>query len=171
MTMERYYEVLLLTVPETTEDELKGIEKHLEDIIQKDKGSLVSFEKWGKYRLAYPVKKNSYGVYTLARFKTPSATTTAEQIKTILAIKFDSLVMRSVITLLGDSATEYTRPRSLEETPMEDVGGMMKDYRRDKFGRGRSDRPSRFAPREQDVAELNDDQIDADIDVDTEDEG
>lgn len=173
MTMDRHYEVLMLTVPEITEDELKGIEKHIEELIQKDSGTLVSFEKWGKYRLAYPVKKNSYGVYLLARFKTPKSDVTPEQIKTILAIRFDSLVMRSVITLLGETAPEYQRPRSLEETPAEDVGGMTKDFRRDRsFGpRGKrdGDRPSRFSPRRAET-ELPEDPVEADIEIDSDDE-
>ena len=57
----RRYEVLLLTVPEITLDESKNLEKQLNNLIQNNKGSFVSFERWGKYKLVYPVKKNDYG--------------------------------------------------------------------------------------------------------------
>lgn len=132
-TVERRYEVLMLTVPEITQDEAKGLEKQLADVVTKDQGSLLSFERWGKYRLPYPVKKNAYGVYFLARFSTEKTELTPEAIKTMFAIRFDALVMRHVITVLDANASlEYQRPRSLEETPPEDIGGF-KSYRRDRF--------------------------------------
>ena len=62
------YEILMLTIPEVTEDEIKGIDPQILGILRVAKGSLVSFERWGKYRLCYPVKKNEYGVYFLVRF-------------------------------------------------------------------------------------------------------
>ena len=63
------YETLILSVPEITADESSWLELELNKIIQKAKGSIVSFEKWGKYRLAYPIRKNDYGIYFLIRFE------------------------------------------------------------------------------------------------------
>ena len=60
----------MLTVPEITADETKSIEQQFDRVVADKKGTMVSFERWGKYRLAYPVKKNDYGVYFLARFET-----------------------------------------------------------------------------------------------------
>ena len=40
----------MLTIPEITEDEIKGIESQVLGILRVAKGTLVSFERWGKYR-------------------------------------------------------------------------------------------------------------------------
>ena len=63
------YEVLFLTVPEITKDESEGIKSHFLKVVRSHKGMLLSFERWGKYHLAYPVHNNEYGVYFLARFE------------------------------------------------------------------------------------------------------
>jgi len=65
------YETLILSVPEATTDEANKMESQVNKIIEANKGKLISFDRWGKYRLAYPVKKNKYGVYFLTRFEIP----------------------------------------------------------------------------------------------------
>ena len=62
------YEVLFLTVPEITKDESQSIQDLFSQSIRKAKGKMLSFDRWGKYRLAYLVRKNEYGVYFLVRF-------------------------------------------------------------------------------------------------------
>ena len=42
-----------------------------EKITADGKGKVVSFDRWGKYRLAYPVQKNDYGIYMLVRYELP----------------------------------------------------------------------------------------------------
>jgi small subunit ribosomal protein S6 len=112
------YEVLILSVPEITQDETKDLEKQLERIIQGGHGSILSFERWGKFKLAYPVQKKEYGVYFLSRFTIPKSAATLNEISTILSVKFETIVMRSAISALeSTSSLEYQRPRSLEEAP------------------------------------------------------
>ena len=67
------YEVLILAAPEITEDESRGIEKSVEELVKSVKGDVISFERWGKYKLAYSVRKHEYGVYFLARFAVENA--------------------------------------------------------------------------------------------------
>ena len=123
------YEVLMLAVPEITQDELKQLEDRLEKTIESFKGTMISFERWGKYRLAYPVKKNDYGVYILARFEiNESPTKLLEELKTIFAVKLNEIVMRHMITRLDESASlAYNRPHSLEDAPPREVGSFMRD--------------------------------------------
>ena len=64
------YETLILSVPEITKDECSWLEMETSKIIEKSDAVLISFDKWGKYRLAYPIQKNGYGVYFLVRFET-----------------------------------------------------------------------------------------------------
>ena len=130
MQMERY-ESLILTIPEITNDESSEIEKLLDKKIQTFKGKLITYDRWGKYQLAYPVKGKEYGVYYLARFEIP-ATKKSEilkEVKSLLDLKFNEIVMRHLISQLDINASlEYKRPTSLEETP-KDIDQFLKENR------------------------------------------
>jgi len=117
--MLRRYEVLLLTVSEITQDEARDLENSLEKLIEKAKGSLISFDRWGKYRLAYAVNNNEYGVYFLMRFEIPQEITLLADLESMLSVKFNDIVIRTMITRLeADAPLTYQRPRSLEEGPI-----------------------------------------------------
>ncbi len=125
------YEALMLTVPEITADEAKSIEQQFDRLVADKKGSIISFEKWGKFRLAYPVKKNEYGVYFLARFESAQPEV-VEEVKNLLEVKLHELIMRSMMTKLGaKQSLVYQRPQSLEEAPAREVGSFLKENRMD----------------------------------------
>ncbi len=124
----RRYEVLLLTVPEITLDESKDLEKQLSKLIENQKGSFISFERWGKYKLVYPVKKNDYGVYYLFRFEMPRGTELIQNIQTLFKLKLNNIVMRSMFSRIDEKASLiYQRPKSLEEVPTRDVEAFLKE--------------------------------------------
>ncbi|HEV2916551.1 MAG TPA: 30S ribosomal protein S6 [Candidatus Babeliales bacterium] len=126
-TLQRY-ELLLLTVPEITQDEAKDIERQVTTLIKDHKGSVISFDRWGKYRLAYPIRKNEYGVYFLTRFDIPKLPTLSKDIQSLLRIRFDTIVMRNLLnTLDANAPTTYKRPRSLEEAPQEENSSILKN--------------------------------------------
>jgi len=126
------YEILLLTVPEITADEAQSLESNLDNLVKDAKGTTVSFEKWGKYRLAYPVRKNDYGVYFLGRFEVDEPQSLLENIKSFLKIKMSNLVMRNMISALSPKESlAYQRPPSLEETPSRDVDSFLKEHKMD----------------------------------------
>lgn len=115
----RRYEILILAVPTITQDEIKKIESDVDSTIKKG-GNIISFEKWGKYRLAYPVKKNSYGVYALVRFTLDAEHDAAilKDLDSLLAVKFEAIVMRHILSVLDPNGSlVYVRPQSLEEEP------------------------------------------------------
>lgn len=133
--MVRRYEALLLTVPELTADEAKSIEQNFARMVEAHKGTLISFERWGKYPLAYPIKKNDYGVYFLARFETNQVNPLVNEVKTLLNVKLHELVVRNMITSLEDKQSlAYQRPPSLEEGSSREVGSFFKDNGRDNDG-------------------------------------
>lgn len=114
------YELLMLMVPEVTGDEARNIESQLQTLLKNLKGALISFERWGKYRLAYPVKKNDYGVYFLARFELSDSDVkiSLDEIKALTDVKFYDVIMRSMVGVLDPKQSlEYERPASLEEAP------------------------------------------------------
>lgn len=132
------YETLILTVPEITKDESSNLELQFAKIVKASKGDVVSFDRWGKYRLAYPVRKNEYGVYYLVRYEVPAANknTVVQGVKEFFDIKYHEIVMRHVVEVLGTAKpSEYQRPRSLEEAP--EIGSFMKN---DSY----SDKPQRY---------------------------
>lgn len=135
------YEILMLTVPQITEDEAKRLQTELENLIKEGKGSVISFERWGKYRLAYPIAKNDYGVYFLTRFELPEAAATIEEIKRAFKVRLNEIVIREMILVLEPGQSlEYQRPLSLEETPEREVGSFIKEkgagFRGDRGDRG-----------------------------------
>lgn len=113
--MSHRYEVLILTVPEVTQDEIKQLETELDKLVAADKGSVISFERWGKYKLTYPIRHNDYGVYFLIRFESPEALT--KKVDELFKIKLNNFVVRHVVTALEGESLEYQRPKSLEEAP------------------------------------------------------
>ena len=122
------YEVLILTVPEITADESKTIESQFDRVIKEAKGTVISFEKWGKYKLAYPIRRNDYGIYFLARFEIE--TSLVEEVKSLLALKFYELIMRHMILQLDPKQSlEYQKPPSLEDAPSRDVNTFLKENR------------------------------------------
>ena len=96
------YETLILAPTEVTADELTMIENHFENLMSQAKGKLSSFDKWGKYRLAYPIKNNDYGIYVLIRYELPQEETSSifKQLQDFFKIKCNEIVIRYVTTKL-----------------------------------------------------------------------
>lgn len=127
-----YYETLLLADPSITQDEVKSIETALTTLSKSKKSSMISFEKWGKYLLAYPVKKNPYGVYLLARFESEEASSLPKEIATLCKVKLSNTVMRDMTTRLAKNASlSYEKPPSLEDEPSAASAGSVKTFLRE----------------------------------------
>ncbi len=135
------YESLFITVPEITSDEAGSLEKTLSKAVTESKGSIISFERWGKYQLAYPIRRNDYGVYYLMRFEVGDdrKDEVLAELKKLYGVKYGELIMRSVVkSLPAKHSLEYKRPESLEEAPSKDIDTIMKEskniLRRDRGG-------------------------------------
>jgi len=64
----KQYELMFVVDPsaeETTDD----VKRRIEGIITGREGQIVSYDKLGKKRLAYPIAKQQYGLYFLANFR------------------------------------------------------------------------------------------------------
>ncbi len=124
------YETLLLAIPEITKDETASLERNIEQSIKKAKGSVISFERWGKYRLAYPIRKNEYGVYFLIRFEVDDeqCAELLHDLNFLFSFKKADIVMRSMITSLEpNQSLSYQKPESLEDTPSRDVDSFLRE--------------------------------------------
>ncbi len=130
--MSQRYEVLILTVPEITQDESKQLETELDKIVTGAKGTVLSFEKWGKFKLTYPIRANEYGVYYLIRFEAPEVLT--KKVDELFRIKLNNFVMRHIVSRLTGSSLEYQRPKSLEDAPTSrDMGAFLKENKMEGF--------------------------------------
>ena len=124
------YEMLILTVPEITADEANTIESQINSIIDDAKGSVISYERWGKYRLAYPIRNYEYGVYFLVRYEVNQENMhqLLNNLHTYFAVKQTELVMRNMITKLANNASlDYKKPESLEDMPTRDINTFLKE--------------------------------------------
>lgn len=138
------YETLMLARTEITNEELAMLEKSIEKIVTTAGGSMVAFDKWGKYRLAYQVQKNDYGIYILARYNVPANTVTAmvKELAQFFRISCNEIVMRHVdVRLPKDAPTMYKKPDSVETAGTSNVDAFLKEHKMDGMlnnsGRGR----------------------------------
>jgi ribosomal protein S6 len=142
------YETLMLAVPEITADESNLIEQQFNALIKKNQGIVNSYERWGKYRLAYQVWKNDYGVYFLTRFDANPAIdvgTFLKDIHELLSVKYGSVIMRHLTTkLLPKQSTAYLKPESLEDMPSQDVDTFLRDNKGRGFRRNDSSAQDRL---------------------------
>ena len=122
------YEILILTIPEITKDEASTLEFQVDKLIKQINGSTISFERWGKYRLAYPVKRNDYGVYFLIRFEVENKRAIIKDLNSLFAVKFSGIVARSVVAILdAKKSLEYQKPPSLEDTPRRHISSFLEE--------------------------------------------
>lgn len=137
------YETLMLAKTELTNEEFSMLEKTIEKLVTTAKGKLAGFDKWGKFRLAYPVKKSDYGIYLLARYEVPSHEIDAfsKELLSFFRIKVNELVMRHVsVRLEGDSSAAYKRPDSVDHANgSSNLDSFLKENKMDKLLSGTSD--------------------------------
>lgn len=125
-----HYETLILARTGITDDESGMLERHFDKLLTDAKGKLVVFDKWGKYRLAYPVGKDDYGVYILARFELPVELVKnfMKELETFFKIKCNDFAMRYVTVKLPENAgTAYIKPDPIDSGRSTNVEHFMKE--------------------------------------------
>jgi len=65
----RDYELVVIISPEVTDEAVDGVIGRISQFITENGGSVSTVERWGKRKLAYPIKHFLEGNYVLARFK------------------------------------------------------------------------------------------------------
>jgi len=145
------YEILLLTVPHMTEDESGAIERGIEKIAKNIPGSvLLSYDKWGKCKLAYEIGEHEYGLYFLIRFELTDPKRLFEEIHALLTTKYNESVIRFLTKKLDPKEPlVYQRTEIVEESSTRDVGdflrrnkmeGLLSSGENGERGEGRGDR-------------------------------
>jgi len=65
----RDYELVVIISPNVADDAVDGVVARYTKYITDNGGELVSNDKWGKKKLAYPIKHCNEGTYVLTKFK------------------------------------------------------------------------------------------------------
>jgi len=95
----RDYEMVVIISPEVTTEKLEATIDNISRLITGKGGAISDIERWGKRRLAYPIKHFVEGSYVLTRFKMKPAfgkeleanLEISEEVLRHLLIKSDSL--------------------------------------------------------------------------------
>ena len=94
----RDYELTLIISPEVVEEKFDTTVDNVSQFITGRGGVISDIERWGKRRLAYPIKHFVEGSYVLFRFKLKSAL--GKELEANLQISED--VLRHLLIKLGD---------------------------------------------------------------------
>ncbi len=92
------YELVYIIRPETEEAELEARIEGISQFITGNNGTVSEVEKWGKKKLAYPIRHFLEGNYVLTRFS--MSPTKCKQLEASLRISED--VLRHLLIKLSD---------------------------------------------------------------------
>lgn len=65
MAEKRTYEVMYIGTPETADEDITSLNESIQQIIEKEGGSVIRTDVMGRRKLAYPIQKKTEGHYTL----------------------------------------------------------------------------------------------------------
>jgi small subunit ribosomal protein S6 len=88
------YELMLIVNPNADEERQKEIVERLRTTVEKDKGQVAGIDEWGKKKLAYEIKKETEGVYSVITF-TATPQTLAE-VERVLGITDEVLRVKTI---------------------------------------------------------------------------
>jgi len=75
------YELIYIIQPKLDEDGINGVNERVAQAIAGQEGQVVSTEKWGQRKLAYPIKNHFMGYYILHNVEMPpNAVTEVERV-------------------------------------------------------------------------------------------
>lgn len=67
------YENIVIINASLSDEEIEAANEKIKDLISKSGGEILKVETWGRKKLAYEIKKQKKGFYTLLTFKSPSS--------------------------------------------------------------------------------------------------
>lgn len=91
----RDYEVVYIFDPQLAEDQVREKMDRFNAMITKEGGEITATDDWGRRQLAFPVRKNTAGHYTVVQFRAPG--TALPEFERL--IKLDEGVLRYLVVL------------------------------------------------------------------------
>ncbi|MBU0691283.1 30S ribosomal protein S6 [bacterium] len=109
----RTYELVLVFDSSLEIEQIETDLKRFKDIMTSESGFIRVWERWGKQRLAYEIRRRQYGYYTLVIFDTaPSVIAELERI-----IRLTPTILRYLITVV-----DPIRAPEIDEESVETLG-------------------------------------------------
>jgi small subunit ribosomal protein S6 len=109
----RRYETIYILRPSLGEEQITTIIDNANTIITNEGGTIIDLDRWGLRKVAYPIKKETQGIYILCDYATePAAVLEMER-------KFridDSVLKYMTIKLADDITAEKIEQAKLETT-------------------------------------------------------
>jgi len=66
-----HYESVVILSASLEDAQIDSTLNRIEDQISSEGGNILNIDKWGRRRLAYPIKKSKSGFYTVYQFEAP----------------------------------------------------------------------------------------------------
>ncbi len=110
--MPKDYETLFIIKADLSDEDIKKEVDAITKIAEADGGSIISLDLWGKKRLAYSIKKQRYGFYTLLRFS--AAPTTPENLNR--HYRFNENILKGMVILFDGAAGRKSESDLLAES-------------------------------------------------------
>lgn len=115
----RKYESFFIVDPDLPEDAYQGVAQKYRGVVESGGGTVLTYAPWGKKKLAYPVKKRSYGYYVLMEFASgPDLIAELER-----NMRIDERVLKFITVKLDDEfdpEKEKDRERPVPVPPADD---------------------------------------------------
>ena len=102
----RDYEMVLIISPEIMDEALDNTIDKINKFITENGGAISDAERWGKRKLAYPIKHFMEGNYVLTRFQLKP--TSCKEFESKLQVSEE--ILRHLLIYLGDSPGEKSVP-------------------------------------------------------------
>ncbi len=106
------YETIYVVKPELPEDALVALNDKVNTIVEKNQGTMLTVDDWGKRKLAYPIQKNSKGHYVYINYLGP--TTLVAELERNLRIE-DNLLRFLTVKLDIDVDVESRKVKAEED--------------------------------------------------------
>ena len=104
------YETVLIVKPQLSDEEVTKAVDAVKTVITKAGGEVLAEDKWGRRRLAYPIRKEREGFYSYLKFNAPS--TILQSLNQHFRVTED--VMRHLTVTVQDRPS---KPRKIRKKP------------------------------------------------------
>ncbi len=107
---KRHYESVVIINAALEDDKVEEVIKKIEKTLANGEAEITDVERWGRKRLAYPIRKAKTGYYLVIRFLAePSFIAKLERF-----YRLEEQIFRSLIVLLDKEALKYIEQKKAE---------------------------------------------------------
>jgi len=111
------YEGVVIINAALEDVQIEEIVKNIQEFIKDNGGEITALEKWGRKRLAYPIKKAKSGFYLIYRFVAPPDLI----YKLERTFRLDENIFRYLTIKLDKKALEHLKKKEQQEAQAKQV--------------------------------------------------